>query len=667
MNRFCPQILLTIAVAFLVASGAVAGTVHGTVINRTTGKPAPDIPLTLLNPTAGMVEVGSSKSDAQGQFTVTSDAIGTGPILIRATYHDNSFNTFLPPGRPEVDVDIYETTKDARTISADSHIIIFQPNGDKLIGAEEYHVQNSSNPPVAYFRSEGNFDFTIPDKATLQQVSTISSLGMAVPQASIDKGKGRYAIAYPFRPGETSIRLSYELAYPGNAATVKLPATYGGLKMLVVAPPGVSVSGDGLKPAGQEQGMMVYTHEPLAAKASFLVQLSGIGNPQAADAGGTQEQQGGQEGNSRTESENIQAVPGRLDDLKWPLMIGLAALFALGAIMLSRKQVVLAEGPAGELATAPVFCTSCGARVEAGAAFCPQCGYSAGKLPAIPPWVSVSFAGTAGQMLGWILLWMLSALVLVPVAWVMAAVGRWLCRNLRLSDGTTATFRGTGGEVFGWAFLCALLALASIVVSLAAPGASISIPIAILILVIQCAVGLQILKWFWSRVEWSGGPRLRFAGGYVGFLGWSLLVMVSIYTIIGWAWAGAALYRWLAANVQAEGVRFVWRGKGHEVLWRFLVGGLACILIIPIPWVTLWLLRWVVERTAIQRTAGAAPTAASPGSVAEVSAQVSASLDALKESIFRLELRKQAGTISEEEYARERARFEKLLRDLVKG
>ena len=354
MNRFCARILLTIAAAFLAVTGACAGTVHGTVINRTTGKPAADIPLTLLNPTAGMVEVGSAKSDAQGQFSVTSDAIGRGPILIRATYKDNSFNTFLPPGRPEVDVDIYETSKNPKSITFDSHIIIFQPSGDKLIGAEEYHVQNNTNPPVAYFRTGGNFDFAIPDGATLQQVSTISSLGMAVPQASIDKGKGRYAVAYPFRPGETSIRLSYELAYPGNAASVKLPAAYGGLKVLVVAPPGVAVSGDGLKPAGQEQGMMVYTHDPLAAKASLLLQLSGVGSSQTADASGAQGQQGGQEGNSRTEGENIQAVPGRLDDLKWPLMIGLAALFALGAVMLSRKQVVLAEGPAGELEDAPV-------------------------------------------------------------------------------------------------------------------------------------------------------------------------------------------------------------------------------------------------------------------------------------------------------------------------
>jgi len=39
----------------------------------------------------------------------------------------------------------------------------------------------------------------------------------------------------------------------------------------------------------------------------------------------------------------------------------------------------------------------------------------------------------------------------------------------------------------------------------------------------------------------------------------------------------------------------------------------------------------------------------------------------LKDGLFRLELRRQAGTIGEEEYARERQRMEKVLRDLVRG
>ena len=47
--------------------------------------------------------------------------------------------------------------------------------------------------------------------------------------------------------------------------------------------------------------------------------------------------------------------------------------------------------------------------------------------------------------------------------------------------------------------------------------------------------------------------------------------------------------------------------------------------------------------------------------------EVRGSLDELKDILFRLELRRQAGTITEDDYAREHARMQKLLRDLVKG
>ena len=46
---------------------------------------------------------------------------------------------------------------------------------------------------------------------------------------------------------------------------------------------------------------------------------------------------------------------------------------------------------------------------------------------------------------------------------------------------------------------------------------------------------------------------------------------------------------------------------------------------------------------------------------------VELSLDGLKDRLFRLELRRQAGTITEEEYARERSRTEGVLRELVRG
>jgi hypothetical protein len=173
-------------------------------------------------------------------------------------------------------------------------------------------------------------------------------MGMSVAQASIDQGKGRFAIAYPFRPGQTNIRLSYQLPYTNNSASFGLPATYPGAKMLVVVPPGVTVTGDGLVAAGQEQGMMVFTHDPLPAKGVLTVNLSGI--PSGSAAGADQGQLQPQEGNSRQGQEVI-AAPSRLDSLKWYIFAGLAALFAMGALLLSRKQIVV---PAADVDDEPV-------------------------------------------------------------------------------------------------------------------------------------------------------------------------------------------------------------------------------------------------------------------------------------------------------------------------
>ena len=52
---------------------------------------------------------------------------------------------------------------------------------------------------------------------------------------------------------------------------------------------------------------------------------------------------------------------------------------------------------------------------------------------------------------------------------------------------------------------------------------------------------------------------------------------------------------------------------------------------------------------------------------ANLDREVRGSLDELKDSLFRLELRREAGTITEDAYVAERDRVQKVLRDLVKG
>ncbi|MGB9435564.1 MAG: SHOCT domain-containing protein, partial [Candidatus Acidiferrum sp.] len=114
----------------------------------------------------------------------------------------------------------------------------------------------------------------------------------------------------------------------------------------------ITVTGNGLVAAGQEQGMMVFTHEPLAARSILTVSLSGIAVAPAAGAG--QGQESAQEGNSRQDQgPEVIAAPSRLDDFKWYLFAGLAALFAMGALLLSRKQVVVAAGEDADFAASP--------------------------------------------------------------------------------------------------------------------------------------------------------------------------------------------------------------------------------------------------------------------------------------------------------------------------
>ena len=354
MQRFLQRAFIAV-LALTPFAAARAGTVHGTVKNGTTGQPAAGIEVILIQLQGGMQPVANSKSDAQGEFTFDNPGLGAQPMLIRAVYHGVNFHQPVPPGTSSVQVEIFESSKDPKTINVTSHIVIFQPNGATLIVGEEYEVENKSQPPQAYYRADGNFDFSLPKDGRLQQIAAAGPAGMPVVQLPIDKKNNRYSIAYSFRPGQSTVRYSYELPYAGNAATVKIPTTYPGGRLLVVAPPTMQVSGDGLNPGGQEQGMNVYGRDDVPAGTVVAVSVSGTAPPQDANAGSGQGQQGrdSQQGGGEGGGVAIQQVPGRLDVLKWPVIVGFICLFALGAILLARKQVVAVAGPAPAEDVAP--------------------------------------------------------------------------------------------------------------------------------------------------------------------------------------------------------------------------------------------------------------------------------------------------------------------------
>ena len=326
-----------------------AATVHGTVNNGTTGKPGAGVEVVLIQLQGGMQPVANTKTDASGNFAFDNRNIGGQPMLIRAVYKGVNFHQPLAPGKDSISVEVFEPTEDAKTISVPSHVVIFQPNGASLIVGEEYGVKNDSKPPQAFFKLDGNFDAALPDNAQLKQIAASGPSGMPVVQAPIEKGKNKYAISFAFRPGESEVRLSYELPYPNNKIAVKLPTLYGGGRLLVVAPPSVTLTGDGLQMAGQEQGMNIYERASVATGTTITINLSGTAPPPAAasapDAGGAPGRAENVQGGDAPAAA-IQSIPGRLDEYKWWLVGGFCVLFLFAAVLLWKKPIsVTVAGP----------------------------------------------------------------------------------------------------------------------------------------------------------------------------------------------------------------------------------------------------------------------------------------------------------------------------------
>lgn len=315
---------------------AAAGTVSGVIRNGTTGKPAANAVVTLLALQGNMDTVADTKSDAQGRYRLENAAVGVQPMLIRVVYKGVQFHASLPPGRDTADIEVFDPTSDPKSIQVASRVVVFQPDGSTLLVGEEYTVRNNTKPPLAFYKNDGNFEFQLPEGAELAQVSAWGPSGMPTVQGTMDRTKNRYAIAFPLRPGENGVRLSYKLPYAGNKADLKLASPYAAGQVTIVAPPSIQVSGTGLQPAGTSQGMSLYAHDAIAANAAFEVGVSGTAPPPSA---ATRESSPRDTGDAADTSVPIQTMPQRLDSLKWVLAGGFAAIFLLGALFLWRRPV----------------------------------------------------------------------------------------------------------------------------------------------------------------------------------------------------------------------------------------------------------------------------------------------------------------------------------------
>ena len=198
--------LLVIAPAF--------AAVDGVIVNGTTGQPQPDTVVMLIQPTqAGMQNLGSTKTDAQGKFSFDNND-AQGPRLIQAIFQGVQYNRMVPPGMPStgLQIPVFASTNKAGTAKVSQHFIVLQPGEKEMTVSEGLlylgDVNLTYNDPV-----NGSVRFYVPPEATgLGSVTVNPAGGMPIQRPALKtKDPGIYKVDYPVRPGETRFDVNYAI------------------------------------------------------------------------------------------------------------------------------------------------------------------------------------------------------------------------------------------------------------------------------------------------------------------------------------------------------------------------------------------------------------------------------------------------------------------------
>ena len=321
----------------LVCAAASFGAIDGTVVNRTLGKPAAGVGITLLKPGAqGMQTLGTTVSDASGHFVFEKDQPGGGPQLLQATYKAVNYNKLLTPdvSTANVEIDIYEASKSAAIAKITQEMLLLEPSSSQVAVDETVVVQNDSN--TTYNNDAlGALRFYLPPAANGQvRVSAQGPQGMPLPRAAEKTEENDiFKVNFPIKPGETQFQVTYvvpvgsPMTFHGRVVNVKGMQS---APLRLVAPPGVILSGKAVQQIGTEPRTQANIYN-VTAPSEFAVDVAGTGSLRGTD-----------DASSEDDSDSPRVTEGRPQiyaHLPWLLVLALSIL-AVGFFVLFRSSPV---------------------------------------------------------------------------------------------------------------------------------------------------------------------------------------------------------------------------------------------------------------------------------------------------------------------------------------
>lgn len=303
--------------------------VDGVVVNATTGKPQSGVAINLVQPSQnGMVQLGNTTTDAQGQFKIDKQ-IPPGPGLLQATYEGSTYNQIVTPGMATtgVQLKVYDSTKKAGIARTVEHLILLEPGADRLRISETFVLGNDSN--LTYNDpAKGSIQFFLPPATDGNaQVIITAPGGMPIPRPAVKTATtGIYKVDYPVKPGETRMDVSYTIPST-NKFSGKVVASDAATHL--VTPGTVTVTGDGIELAGREPQTQANIYNLTGLDYNLLI--DGIGSLRQDDSAGA-----GAQGDDGSSPQVEIKKPRIYGQLPWVLSLAFAIL-ALGGTMLYRR------------------------------------------------------------------------------------------------------------------------------------------------------------------------------------------------------------------------------------------------------------------------------------------------------------------------------------------
>ncbi len=271
------------------AASSAFGSIDGTVINRTTGKPQSGVNILLVKPgQQGMQTIGTTVSDASGRFLFEKDQPGGGPQLLQASYKGVNYNKLMTPNIPtsNVELDVYEATKSPAVAHIAQQMLVLEPTANQLSVSETVLVQNESN--TTYNNVDlGGFRFFLPPSANGQvRVNAQGPQGMPLPRAAEKTEKNNvFKVDFAIKPGETQFELSYVLPvgspFTYRGRVVNIPGMPAG-PLRLVAPPGVTLAGNDIERIGTEPKTQATIYN-VTASENFSFAITGTGSLHGGD------------------------------------------------------------------------------------------------------------------------------------------------------------------------------------------------------------------------------------------------------------------------------------------------------------------------------------------------------------------------------------------------